>query len=173
MNITFEDLNRIAEEQSRRDVEIARLKMEMEAARIAHAREYEKLMAERDALWREHEELQRQNEMLVTDYENIRFQNHWMKQFILLSVERVRDVFSRIRDIRLLSAIKSFVLEMLPVDASPEQIAFASEVMSLPTPKDEASRVVNVSGNYNDVHDNGRVGLTDVNGMGGDGYGRE
>lgn len=132
MEISFEDFNALSAEQSRRDVRIATLEMELKIQDESHAQELVQLQHERDALWEENQHLKQRLDLLETDFENVRFENHWMKQFILLSVERVRIVFSRIRDIKLLSAVKSFVLDMLPVDASPEQIAFASEVMSLP-----------------------------------------
>ncbi len=132
MEISFEEFNALSAEQSRRDVKIARLEMELQAQEERHAQELSQLKQERDALWAENQRLSQRLELLETDFENVRFENHWMKQFILLSVERVKIVFSRIRDIKLLSAVKSFVLDMLPDDASPEQIAFASEVMSLP-----------------------------------------
>lgn len=132
MEISIEDFNALSAERSRREVRIATLKMEQKIMQEHHAQELSELKRERDALWAENLELKHQLEMLTTDFENVRFENHWMRQFILLSVERVRDVFSRIRDIKLLAAVKTFVLEMLPVDASPEQIAFASEVMSIP-----------------------------------------
>ena len=51
------------------------------------------LKDERDALWAENTSLRERIGLLTTDYENMRFENHWMKQYILLSVERVRDFF--------------------------------------------------------------------------------
>ena len=90
--------------------------------------------------------LRAQNDMLRADFENLRFENHWMKQYILLSVERVRDFFSHIRDFTLLSAIKSFVMDMLPPNATPEQVAYTRDVLQLPMA--DETPLVNVSGDY-------------------------
>jgi len=147
MNISLEDFNALSAEQSRRDVKIATLEMELQAQAVKHEDEISELLRERDALWAENMRLREQNDMLRTDFENVRFENHWMKQYILLSVERVRDFFEHIRDFTLLSAIRSFVMDMLPLNATPEQIAYTREVLHLPM-HEEPSMLVNVSGDY-------------------------
>ena len=147
MDISLEDFNALSAAQSRRDVEIATLKMELQTQADRHQNETADLLRERDALWAENARLREQNDLLQTSYENVRFENHWMRQYILLSVERVRDFFSHIRDITLLSAIKSFVMDMLPPNATPEQIAYTREVMQLPMLED-TPQMVNVSGDY-------------------------
>ena len=145
MNISVEDFNALSAEQSRREVRIATLEMELQA----QAAKNKEMMAE-NLMLRE------QVDLLRSDYENVRFENHWMRQYILLSVDRVRIFFSRMRNIEVLSAVKSFVLNVLPENASAEQIAYANRVMQLPM-KEEPPSVVNVAGNYNDIHDNGSV----------------
>ena len=87
-----------------------------------------------------------------------------MKQYILLSVERVRDFFSHIRDFNLLSAIKSFVLDMLPPNATPEQRAFTQDVMRLPMPEETPQAITmnnpHFEGAMYDVHGNDEVKLS-------------
>ena len=163
MEISVEDFNVLSAEQSRRDVLIAQQRMEFAQMMREHDNEVAALRRERDALWAEKCALEHRLEQLRTDFENVRYENHWIKTYILLSVERVKDFFKHIHDLRTLATLKSFILGVLPADASAEQVAFASEVMQLPMP-DELPRVVNVSGNYNDVHDNGVVGRTDKEG---------
>lgn len=158
MEISLEDFNFLSAEQSRRDVEIAKLGMELQLRETRYEQEVATLKVERDALWEENAGLREQLALLRTNYENLRFENHWMKQYILLSVERVRDFFAHIRDFAVLSAIKSFVLDMLPANASAEQIAYTRNVMQMSLTEEEP-RVVNVSGNYNDIHGNGSVEL--------------
>jgi len=132
MNISIEDFNALSAERSSRDVKIAQLEMEMATERLNHQHEMENFMAEREALWQENQKLRKQVHMMRADYENLRYENLWMKQFILISVDRVRSFFSHIRNIELLAAIKAFVLEVLPENATPEQIAFATKTMELP-----------------------------------------
>lgn len=156
MDLTIDDFRILAEERSDRDVRIAQLEMELAQQRRAHEAELALLQKERDGLWAENQRQECRIAQLETDFENMRFENHWMKQYILLSVERVRLFFTHISNIEVLSAIKSFVMQVLPKNATPEQIAYASQMMELPM-VDSQPKVVNVAGNYTDVHDNGQV----------------
>lgn len=158
MNISLEDFNALSAERSSRDVKIAQLEMEMTAERLKHQREKEALVAERDAMWKENQELKKQIDMMQVDFDNLRYENLWMKQFILISVDRVRHFFQHIRNIEVLSAIKSFVLEVLPENATPEQIAFATKTMELPK-DDGLPAMIHVDGDYNDIHNNGGVNI--------------
>lgn len=153
MEISIEDFNALSAEQSRRDVKIARLEMELRQREEQYAKEVELLRGE-------NMRLSEQLALLRANFENMRFENHWMKQYILLSVERVQDFCSHIRDFALLSAIKTFVLDMLPANATAEQIAYTRSVMQT-SPAEEEPRVVTVQGNYNDFHDNGSISFTD------------
>ena len=153
MEISIEDFNALSAEQSRRDVKIARLEMELRQREEQYAKEVELLRGE-------NMRLSEQLALLRANFENMRFENHWMKQYILLSVERVQDFCSHIRDFALLSAIKTFVLDMLPANATAEQIAYTRSVMQT-SPAAEEPRVVTVQGNYNDFHDNGSISFTD------------
>ena len=153
MEISIEDFNALSAEQSRRDVKIARLEMELRQREEQYAKEVELLRGEN--MW-----LSEQLALLRANFENMRFENHWMKQYILLSVERVQDFCSHIRDFALLSAIKTFVLDMLPANATAEQIAYTRNIMQT-SPAAEEPRVVKVQGNYNDFHDNGSISFTD------------
>ena len=153
MEISIEDFNALSAEQSRRDVKIARLEMELRQREEQYAKEVELLRGE-------NMRLSEQLALLRANFENMRFENHWMKQYILLSVERVQDFCSHIRDFALLSAIKTFVLDMLPANATAEQIAYTRSVMQT-SPAAEEPRVVTVQGDYNDFHDNGSISFTD------------
>ena len=153
MEISIEDFNALSAEQSRRDVKIARLEMELRQREEQYAKEVELLRGE-------NMRLSEQLALLRANFENMRFENHWMKQYILLSVERVQDFCSHIRDFALLSAIKTFVLDMLPANATAEQIAYTRNIMQT-SPAAEEPRVVTVQGNYNDFHDNGSISFTD------------
>ena len=146
MNISLEDFNALSAEQSRREVKIATLELELQTQAAKFKDATADLLKERDALLDEILSLRAQNDMLRADFENLRFENHWMKQYILLSVERVRDFFSHIRDFTLLSAIKSFVMDMLPPNATPEQVAYTRDVLQLPMA--DETPLVNVSGDY-------------------------
>ena len=96
-----------------------------------------------ETLKRENAKLHEHMDLMQREYENLRFENHWMKQYILLSVERVKSFFSHMRNIELLSAVKTFVLSVLPENASSEQIAYASKMMEVPMDEPELPQVVN------------------------------
>ena len=151
--MTINDFSTMASELSQRDVRIVKMEMERDFITLREELSEKTRMAE--ALQEENRLLREKVSLLETDFENLRFQNHWMRQFILLSVERVRNFFAHMQDYRLMSAVKAFVLDMLPPNATAEQVAFANEVMQLPEPEDEAKIVVN--GNYNDIHDNEKL----------------
>ncbi len=163
MELSLDDFNALSAERSRREVRIAQLEMELQRQRESRQREAAELGAKCEVLRGQVAELQRQNAELGQDFENMRFENRRIKAYIMLSVERVRDFFSHMRDFGALSTIKTFVLDMLPANATPEQIAYTRDVMQLPL-TEELPRVVNVSGNYTDVHDNGQVGLSEQEG---------
>ena len=103
------------------------------------------------SLRRENEQMREQMGQMQRDYENLRFENHWMKQYILLSVERVKSFFSHMRNIELLSAVKTFVLNVLPENASSEQIAYASKMMEVPMEEPQEPRVVNIQSPGNNI----------------------
>ena len=146
MEISLEDFNSLSAEQSRRDVQIARLQMELESLKHLHAMEKQALQSRNDALLVQLEQKQKHIDMLSADYENMRFENHWMKQYILLSVERVKSFFTHIRNVEVLSAVKSFVLNVLPENASAEQVAYASQMMQLPMDEEEPRILIEQAG---------------------------
>ena len=150
MEISVDDFNVLAAERSQREVRIAHLEMELVQVRREHEKEVAMLVAERDGLWDEKCSLERQLEQMKTNYENMRYENHWIKTYILLSVERVKEFFMHIHDLRTLATVKTFILGVLPADATPEQVAFASEVMALPMTDDEF-RTFNNYGTYNEI----------------------
>ena len=137
MNISMEDFNALSSDLSRRDVQIARLEMEIQLQKEKDNNDISLLTRERDALLDENLALKDELSLMRTDFEN-----HWMKQYILLSVERVRDFFSHISDFTLLAAIRSFVLDMLPPNATPEQRAFTQDVMRLQMPEESPQIVI-------------------------------
>ena len=138
----MEDFNALSSDLSRRDVQIAMLEMEIQLQKEKDNNDISLLTRERDALLDENLALKDELSLMRTDFENLRFENHWMKQYILLSVERVRDFFSHISDFTLLAAIRSFVLDMLPPNATPEQRAFTQDVMRLQMPEDSPQIVI-------------------------------
>jgi len=157
MEITLEDFNALSAERSSRDVKIAQLEMTLETERAEHQHETEEQAQIISALQNENIRLKNQLDMMQDDFENLRFENHWMKQYILISVDRVRYFFSHIRNIEILSAIKSFVLQVLPENTPDEAIAFVTKTMELPMQED--AKIIKVEGNYNDFHDNGNVNV--------------
>lgn len=142
MNISLNDFNVLSSDLSRRDVQIALLEMKLQQEREKRDEEVSQLKKEVDALLAENVSLRDELSQVRTDFENVRFENHWMRQYIMLSVDRVREFFSHIRDFQLLSAVKSFVLEVLPPNATPEQKAFTLDAMRLQMPQEPPQIVI-------------------------------
>ena len=120
------------------------------------------LMERMKELEQENDSLKQKIGEIEMAYENIRFENHWMKQYILLSVDKVREFFAHIRNIELLAAVKSFVMGVLPESASAEQIAYANKMMSLPTHEEPQSITMHnphFEGAMYEVHNNDEVKL--------------
>ena len=163
MEITLEDFNSLTEERSRRDVEIARLKMEKDMMQRLHTEEMKAAEKRHDELRAENDALKNRIQELEHDFANMRFENHLMKHYILLSVERIKFFFARIPSIELLSAIKSFVLDVLPETATPDQIAYANKMMTLPNPKETPTSISmnnpHFDGPMYDIHGNEQVKL--------------
>ena len=148
MEISIEDFTKLSAEQSRREVQIAKLEMELHAQKVKYEGIITAMAEERETLLTDNIYLKEKLSQMEASYENVRFENRWMRQYILLSVERVKRFFTRMRSIEMLSAVKTFVMDVMPENASPEQIAFASQMMQLPM-TEETPMVVNVSGDYN------------------------
>ena len=146
MEISLEDFNALSAEQSRRDVRIAQMGMELELEKQRHAQEMAAVAGERDALWAENNTLKGRIADMERSYENMRYENLWMKQYILLSVDKVQHFFSHIRNIEILSAVKTFVLGVLPESATAEQMAYASKAMELPMEAAEPQIVIGSAG---------------------------
>lgn len=96
MDISLEDFNALSAERSSRDVKIARLEMQLASEQINHEREVNNLMTEVEFLRNEAAELRKMLNLMMADFENLRFENHWMKQYILISVDHVRYFFQHI-----------------------------------------------------------------------------
>ena len=120
-------------------------------AEMINAPQIESLEKELEKCKLENARLRERNLELESANENMRFENHWLKQYILLSVDRVRWFFSGIHNLELLSAIKAFVLGVLPENASAEQIAYASKMMELPMDEPEQPHVVNIQSPGNNI----------------------
>ena len=89
MEISLQDFNALSAEQSRREVRIAQLEMELRAQQEKYTKDITALSNEREALLTENYKLREQIFMLEADFENVRFENQWMKQFLWLSVKKV------------------------------------------------------------------------------------
>ena len=136
MEISITDFNSLAAEMSRRDVQIERLKMELKNEREEHKLEMELLCQERNGLREDVIVLQRQVGELSLALENVCLENSWIKQYILLSAERVHNFFACHHDFRLLAGLKCFVLETMDAKSTDEQKRVAAKAMTLPTEGD-------------------------------------
>ena len=73
----------------------------------------------------------------------------------MIRMEKVKNFFTRQKDLRLLSFAQSFILSMMPDDAPAEEMLLVTKATSLPENCGQGDTIVN--GNYLDIHDNGGV----------------
>lgn len=157
MELTIDELNAITRERSEREVQIAKLTLELDQRKsdIVH------LLEQVDTLRGQLEAANRKAEEYAVNLDQERYYNSVLRRVIMLSREKVKLFFNRIKDVQMLAVVQAFVLKVLPDDTSEEQKRQIEEITQLPLPltDDTPPKVVNVSGNYIDAHDNNHVKL--------------
>jgi len=144
MSISSDDIIKLFGRPGEKDAIIARLQMVIEDK----DRRYDEKCAEC-------EEWKMKFETAQAMAENERYNNMWLRTFIRLSMEKVKNFFTRQKDLRLLSFAQSFILSMMPDDAPAEEMLLVTKATSLPESCGQGDTIVN--GNYLDIHDNGGV----------------
>lgn len=145
MKISIDELDSIVGYRSQAAVRIAELENILEVA--------EKKNAE---LMEENANLRAENEQLKETRTTLSIENAWLKNMLVLSAERIQEYMSHVKDLARWSFLRSFVEWVLPDRFRKEQLSVVNRVMALPDDKPE---VINVQGNYNDVHDNHKVSI--------------
>lgn len=148
MDISTEELfqihDGISQQLSQKDAEIARLKAQVaqltdKVGRAEQERDFWRAKAER-----------KQGERLSPE----------QHRFIIISIERLKALLVKIRNVELLSFLLMILQKALPKDAPAEdhkEIAELVPVPELPSISLTAEGDIEVGGDWNDVHDNGVV----------------
>ncbi len=137
-------------------------KMEDRMVRIA---ELERQLAEEKAHSREVEEENRAlNEEIVwikAQRDEAKFVNEYLRHYIILSAEKIREFMMRLKNIDRWSFLRSFIEWSLPDEYRNEEKKLIEEVMVLPN---EDPRIImnqpQFDGPMYDVHDNDDVDIT-------------
>ncbi len=81
------------------------------------------------------------------------------QQYIPLSKPAAQQYVLNLTDTHDLAFIGHFITHTLPKDAPRQLTEEVAQLTSLPSPGKNGPSVIHVAGNYNDVHDNGQVGM--------------
>ena len=78
------------------------------------------------------ESLLQQVAVLQSNYERVHMQNLWMTRVIVISVDRALDFLRRIKEITLISTLRLFVQESLPLETTPEELEYVTNALRVP-----------------------------------------
>ena len=89
-------------------------------------------------------------------------ENLFLKNYFMLSLERIRAFVERLKSIDHWAFLRTFMQWALPEELQAKELPLIDKVMPMPQPQKPSVTVtaegdVNVEGNYNDVHDNNTV----------------
>lgn len=155
MGYTLDDMFKFAQTMSDKDVKIARQEIAMEALQ----KQCQQLRQQVDVLHEQGDFWKAAALAVSAQNEDLRQQMTHMHRVILLSVKKVSNYFYHIDDVKLQALLRAFVLDALPDDTPPELLGFIQQVTRLRLPQPQEPHEVHVHGNYNDVHDNGKVNV--------------
>jgi hypothetical protein len=89
-------------------------------------------------------------------------ENLYLKNYFMLSLERIRAFVERLKSIDHWAFLRTFMQWALPEELQAKELPLIDKVMPMPQSQKPSVTVtaegdVNVEGNYNDVHDNNTV----------------
>lgn len=135
MEMSIDDLMRLQDKATAEAMQKQKMQDEMDRLREALAR------AEENA--RRLEERALQAEQLVTTKD---MENFYLKTYIALSREKVRQFFKCLKDIQATALIHTFLVKVLPDGASLEQRLSVDEVTGMPQNKPDVQIDVKAGG---------------------------
>lgn len=150
MEITIEELNALTENTSAMRIQIVDYERRMA--------EMEKSIAEKDETI---SQLKNDNKILTEKQKNLDIENSFLRNFLILSGERIKEFMKRVTGLDAWALLRTFVLWSLPEKARREQMKLIDEVMALPTEQKAAMVMENPTfhGPMYDVHNNNEVKL--------------
>ena len=150
MEITIEELNALTENTSAMRIQIA---------------EYERRLGEKEKIIAEKDEeicqLKNDVKVMTEKQKNLNLENSFLRNFLLLSAERIKEFMKRVTGIDTWAFLRTFVEWSIPESARKEQMKLLDEVMALPTEQKPAMVMENPTfqGPMYDVHNNNEVRL--------------
>ena len=115
MNLTIEEFQRLADDKS------------VDALRIA---ELERQLADKT---RENKLLMEELDSVKMSYTASRLENMMLRNYITLSVEKIKMFVARLKGIERFAFLKTFLEFVLPKERYQEQLLLVNEVMTIPT----------------------------------------
>lgn len=117
---------------------------------------------ERKMLRQELEELKRETEVLRARVSEVEFHNSFLRQYIFLSVEKIKEFAKHLRKLEQWAFLRSFVSCALPDEHHNEQMERLEEALSLPKAEEHKEIIMNqptFEGPMYDLHNNDMVNL--------------
>lgn len=157
VKITIDELIRLQQSTSDKDIEIAKLK-EQVAQREAERDQWMSRALKAEEILKTEETL---NEKMVMDSAEVK-DNTSSGGVIVLSVGLLKAILAKIHNLQILSIIALVLQKALHRKSSAEdsrQIAELVPLPELPSIKLTANGDIDVEGNWNDIHDNTNVNI--------------
>lgn len=155
MEISIDEFSSLSKTMEDRLVRISELE-----AQLLRARE------ERDKIASENRALRMENDQLKMEKNNAEFRANYLREYIILSAEKIRDFVLRLKSIDRWAFLRSFVMWVLPDEIRSEEMKRIEEVMALPPEEPQGITMNNptVQGPMYGISGNSNVnvgGLTD------------
>ena len=144
MDMTIGELDALTEKISSMRVQIAEMERKLSEKEIE--------LTEKDEMINQ---LTVENSIIKEEKKNAQIENAYLRNIIILSGERIKEFMKRVVGIERWAFLRTFLEWALPEKSRKEQMKLLDEIMELP--EEQKPKVVHVSGNYNDVHDNTMV----------------
>lgn len=125
--------------------------------------------AERDELAEKYEAEHQRCEELDNQVTTAMVENAWLKNYIILSAEKIREFMMKLKSIDRWAFLRSFVTWVIPEELRNEELELVEEVMALPpeSPKGVVMNQPTFQGPMYDITGNDSVNI------GGDGHAKE
>jgi hypothetical protein len=154
ITISTDEYMKIQQSQGAKDVRIAQL--EAQVADMKNDCDYWKNRALKA------EEILKAEEMLPAEDVTEKEEKKDAGKFIILSVERLKAIFSKIHDLRILGVAVLVIQKALHRDANSTDSGSIADIVSMPqipTISLTAEGDIEVGGNWTDIHHNDNVNL--------------
>jgi hypothetical protein len=130
MDISLEEFSSLSQKMEDRRVRISELEREVQREREGRLMAEEKYMT-----------LLRENERLKMERNDAEFRASYLREYIILSAEKISEFVKRLKNIDRWAFLRSFVMWVLPEELRSEEMRRIEEVMALPV--EESAGITN------------------------------